>query len=343
MPINLGAISEIPIQGVDVVFRNYGIDESSDVIPSAVYFLPSASSQQVLIGRDAEAGPESHPFHGQPVYSNLKILFKNDLIRRKTELGGAYSYHTSTGIAQSDPRQVAQKFLEILFNSIKDLEKSSLKMARIYLGKPAYDPTDEQRFVKGIRQVFESLRFTAAPILVYEPYALFYYCRYGLGHAFVQAHKKSAAILVIDHGGGTINTCVVETTKEGNLRRARPRAPHASQHGGSFLDQILLMNQIRAQRLPAEDLLKILSDRNELKTSRKEKLLLQVEDLKIKLFGEDRSATRFTEGAFAHHGLPGIPDPWMIKLTESDVKDAFREVWRRCSGTVAATLKSSWS
>jgi hypothetical protein len=51
-----------------------------------------------------------------------------------------------------------------------------------------------------------------------EPFAVFQYYRYGLKHPIVSERTKHYA-LVIDFGGGTFDTCIIEITKEGDINQ----------------------------------------------------------------------------------------------------------------------------
>jgi hypothetical protein len=99
-----------------------------------------------------------------------------------------------------------------------------------------------------------------------EPFAVFQYYRYGVRHALV-AQKEQNVALVIDFGGGTFDTCIIETTKRGDIsqtgRNAKPLAARSISIGGYAIN-----------RLIAEELLlRIVGkghDRNLLKTALKE-------------------------------------------------------------------------
>jgi len=212
---------------------------------------------------------------------------------------------------------------------------------RVYIGKPAYPAKIEERYSKSIRQIFKELGFGCNPNIVYEPYALFYYCRYGLGKDFSRGDGQFSNILVIDHGGGTINSCVIQATSTGKLKRARPQAPHASQHGGGMIDQHLLIRALERQKLSTETLLQIFTERSELRLVEKEYLLLQMEHLKIALFTEGSSTLESIEGCIEEHTIPEVPKPWKISFSKKDVKDGFLKVWSGCHATIATTLRTS--
>ncbi|MFT8307316.1 hypothetical protein [Acetobacter malorum] len=84
-----------------------------------------------------------------------------------------------------------------------------------------------------------------------EPFAVFQYYRYGVRH-FLMAQKASNVALVIDFGGGTFDTCVIETTKTGDIsqsgRNAKPLAAKSVPVGGfavnRYLAEALLMRVV---------------------------------------------------------------------------------------------------
>lgn len=75
-----------------------------------------------------------------------------------------------------------------------------------------------------------------------EPFAVFQYYRYGAKHPLLSEHIKHTAF-VIDFGGGTFDTCIVETTKEGDIsmggKHARPLAASSRPIGGYFFNRMI--------------------------------------------------------------------------------------------------------
>lgn len=317
-------------------------EPSKHVIPSAVYFSPWVPGHPVLIGDLALNGFRSNPVPTKsPIYSNLKTLFKKDLSKSKRELGHSYFFHSASGIEETTPERAATDFLKHYFKSLVGWQGASVEGAQVYIGKPAFSEGEERRYTECIRRIFKELRFKRPPKLIYEPYAIFYYCRFGMLKSFQRTGSQSANILIIDHGGGTINTCVVQTTRQGNLKRSRPKGPMASHHGGSLLDQYLLIRAIKALRLSTDYLLQILTEKNELKIVRKEQLLLSVEKLKLKLFSDEAHDEDEAEEEIHEPSIPGVPKPWKLRIKKQDVREGFLQIWRGCHDTIAATLKSS--
>jgi molecular chaperone DnaK (HSP70) len=295
-----------------------------------------------LLGDAARNGRQSHPVTKNPaMYGNLKLFFKNDLLKTKGELGHSYFYEKTLHFGETSPQEVTKDFLRLVLANLDSAETLVSPNTRVYFGKPAYPAKIEERYSKSIRQIFKELGFGSHPNLVYEPYALFYYCRYGLGKDFSRGDGRSSNILVIDHGGGTINSCVIQSLSSGKLKRARPKAPHASQHGGGMIDQHLLIRALERQKLSTETLLQIFTERSDLRLVEKEHLLLQMEHLKISLFTEGANTPESIEGCVEEHTIPEVPKPWKFTFTRKDVKEGFLKVWSGCHATIATTLRTS--
>jgi hypothetical protein len=75
-----------------------------------------------------------------------------------------------------------------------------------------------------------------------EPFAVFQYYRYGARHPVIAQRAKHIA-LVIDFGGGTCDMCIIETTKEGDIREggrnSKPLAAASKPIGGFFINRTI--------------------------------------------------------------------------------------------------------
>ena len=75
-----------------------------------------------------------------------------------------------------------------------------------------------------------------------EPFAVFQYYRYEAKYPSLNASAKHCA-LVVDFGGGTFDICIIETTKEGDIRRAgknaRPLGAASAAIGGYFVNSLI--------------------------------------------------------------------------------------------------------
>lgn len=88
--------------------------------------------------------------------------------------------------------------------------------------------------LSGQRYGFENIEFLP------EPFAVFQYYRYGFKHPVLSQQAKQNA-LVIDFGGGTFDVCVIETTKEGDVRirgkSSKPLAASSVPIGGFYINR----------------------------------------------------------------------------------------------------------
>jgi len=88
--------------------------------------------------------------------------------------------------------------------------------------------------LSGQRYGFENIEFLP------EPFAVFQYYRYGFKHPVLSQQSKKNA-LVIDFGGGTFDVCVIETTKEGDVRiggkHSKPLAASSVPIGGFYINR----------------------------------------------------------------------------------------------------------
>lgn len=75
-----------------------------------------------------------------------------------------------------------------------------------------------------------------------EPFAVFQYYRIGKNHPSVQGKRKYVA-MVLDFGGGTFDSSVIETTKDGDISQSgsnsKPFAASSDPIGGDFIDEII--------------------------------------------------------------------------------------------------------
>lgn len=101
-----------------------------------------------------------------------------------------------------------------------------------------------ERWLQNYRQSMKRIlsgRFDEVDFMP-EPFAVFQYYRYGVRHTLV-AQKASNVALVVDFGGGTFDTCVIETTKTGDIsqtgRNAKPLAAKSVAVGGFAVNRLL--------------------------------------------------------------------------------------------------------
>jgi len=319
-------------------FRN----TEAHLIPSLVYILPEPTEGlHVLVGPDAEVEASKHPVNKtEVVYGNLKALFKGDLIREEKdpEWRSRYRFDRNLGFGETDALAISREFVRSVFDNLPQLNVTEAKQTgTFYVGKPAYTSLSlERRYERRIKAIFADLGFQKMPVLVYEPYAAYYYCRFLLGKPFVhEGSPRTARVLVIDHGGGTINSCIVEIDRKGDIRTSRPKGAHASSGGGNVIDYILLRKKILDSDLD-DDIKAALFHKERLAFSKLTECLRDVERAKLTCgqAGNGGASTKLDFGF-----VNGKPVSILATLKAAEIDEAFSLVWNRhCRTTVAATL-----
>jgi hypothetical protein len=117
---------------------------------------------------------------------------------------------------------------------------------------PNVSPNWLANYRGNIRRILESHKFESIDFLP-EPFAAFQYYRYGLRHPLVMQQRQFHA-LVIDFGGGTCDSCIIETTKSGDIkeggRNSRPKAANSTPIGGFLLNRVIV-EELLLKQLPA--------------------------------------------------------------------------------------------
>jgi hypothetical protein len=107
-----------------------------------------------------------------------------------------------------------------------------------------------QYYRKNVKKILNA-RFSEIEFLP-EPFAVFQYYRYGMKHEYLTKQKKYRA-LVIDFGGGTFDTSIVETTKDGKIseggRHSRPKSAASVPIGGFYINEVIA-SRIAKQTFP---------------------------------------------------------------------------------------------
>ncbi|HEX4135004.1 MAG TPA: hypothetical protein VHY84_10380 [Bryobacteraceae bacterium] len=103
-------------------------------------------------------------------------------------------------------------------------------------------PADwSQNYRDYLRRVLRGKGFSDVEFLP-EPFAVFQYYRYEAKYPILDSSSKHCA-LVVDFGGGTFDICIIETTKEGDIRRggknARPLGAASAPIGGYFFNALI--------------------------------------------------------------------------------------------------------
>src|ERR1700726_1393258 len=101
------------------------------------------------MGDAARNGRQSHPITKNPaMYGNLKLFFKNDLLKTKSELGHSYFYEKTLHLGETSPQEVTKDFLRLVLSNLDSVEPVAPQSSRVYFGKPAYPVKIEERYSK---------------------------------------------------------------------------------------------------------------------------------------------------------------------------------------------------
>src|SRR5262249_2410218 len=105
-------------------------------------------------------------------------------------------------------------------------------------------------FRSNVRDIFKDLGLPP-PIFFPEPFAVFQYYRHVVGA--IPKVGTPQTVLIIDFGGGTFDTCVIQTTQSGDLSRgganAVPLGLQSVAKAGRDIDKGLLDILIQRARL----------------------------------------------------------------------------------------------
>jgi Hsp70 protein len=313
---------------------------ATHLIPSLVYILPEPTEGlHVIVGLEAETGTSQHPVNKtNAVYGNLKALFKSDLIRDEKEAAWHYRFDRNLGFGDTDALAISKEFVRSLVENLPQLNVTEAKQAgTFYVGKPAYTSLAlERRYERRVKAIFADLGFQKTPAFIYEPYAVYYYCRFVLGKPFLHnGSLKTARVLVVDHGGGTVNTCVVEIDRKGNIRTSRPKGAQASSGGGNVIDYVLLRRKILESDLD-EGVKTALLHKERLSFSRLTECLREIERAKLACA---QVANGGVQAKLDLGAVNGESVSLPISITAAEIDESFSLVWNRhCRTTIAATL-----
>jgi len=144
---------------------------------------------------------------------------------------------------------IAKGFTDLIISIALDkiAQDGSAKPTKIIVAEPlalAGASVSDDRWLHNYRQSLRRIlsgKFDEVDFMP-EPFAVFQYYRYGVRHALV-AQKEQNVALVIDFGGGTFDTCVIETTKGGDIsqtgRNAKPLAAGSISIGGYAINRLI--------------------------------------------------------------------------------------------------------
>ena len=195
-----------------VAFKDFN-EATANAVPTIVaydagtsaYIIGDKAKALVMSGRSAAQdfkryiGDPDPAFEGKPSTKTARPETRWFL---RPDLASASSVST---------KEVARIFLETLFRTIGRVPK------QLVIGIPTIgDDEWQNNYRKHIRQLMGELEH-GEPYFFPEPFAVFQYYRHV--ENLIPATDHSLTVLILDYGGGTLNCCLVETTREGNLAR----------------------------------------------------------------------------------------------------------------------------
>jgi hypothetical protein len=195
---------------------------------------------KALVGIEALQGCEN-PSH---LREDFKVEIGNEdplKLAQRTGTGASPAGRSILGIAKDFTDQIVGIALD------KITQEDSAKPTKILVAEPlalAGSSVADDRWLQNYRDSMRRIlsgKFAEIDFMP-EPFAVFQYYRYGVRHALV-AQKEQNVALVIDFGGGTFDTCIIETTKRGDIsqtgRNAKPLAARSVSIGGYAINRLI--------------------------------------------------------------------------------------------------------
>ncbi|MBI3950797.1 MAG: hypothetical protein HY314_10135 [Acidobacteria bacterium] len=221
------------------------IDGSKNV-PTTIFY-PSAG--KVLIGSSALAAAE----HQHEIIRDFKIDL-GFLDPNPVSKAARRTFITTTGERKSAASITSDFLREVLRHTNKWLVGHGVaKGTCILLAEPLKIPKHENwlaNYRGNLKRIldrkfagegFENIDLKNIDFMP-EPFAVFQYYRYGIRHPFV-AQKMKYVALVIDFGGGTFDSCIIETTNEGDIKKggknSEPLGARSEPVGGFYVNQVV--------------------------------------------------------------------------------------------------------
>jgi len=299
-------------------------------VGTSAYIIGEKAKALVMSGRTAAQdfkrfiGDADAAFDGKP---GSKTARQETRWLLRPDLASASSLST---------KEVARIFLQTLFGTVGKISK------QLVIGIPAIvDVEWQENYRKHIRQLMAELEH-GEPYFFPEPFAVFQYYRHV--ENLIPATDHSLTVLVLDYGGGTLNSCLVETTREGNLARggatATPLGIESVVGAGKEIDLRLL--KVAISKIKDTVL------RKELPESRIAVIpwaLLVAEEIKIALSNKMSSCrltddcSHFCEKRTVPAGYYHPEISFEMVLNGEDLKQVIRELWMSKLGpTILKTI-----
>jgi hypothetical protein len=300
-------------------------EATAGAVPSVVGYAPT--EKQYVIGERARR----LGLDGRPVAEGFKVHIGDGdaAFDGRQPPGGARPKLWSLDgelpeTRELSTRRVAQIFLERLFARIPGIPK------QLIVGVPATDDEGWQsKYRSHIRELLKGLG-QEEPSFFPEPFAVFQYYRHVA--KLIPESRQPLWILVVDFGGGTFDSCVIEATEEGNPARggakAVPLGISSVQAAGREIDRRILtraiskVNDIRLKKEPLEGRL-----------AARPGILLITEDMKIALSTRlhgcrlEDDCSQYFETRDIPRGFFHPDVSFQLNLNGEDLKKVVTELW----------------
>ena len=321
--------------------NNFDIAEFvySESVPTLLAQDPKSS--KILIGQAAEE--VSRAF--QPVIQNFKqavgesdAMFEGRYLASRSsrpERRWIVGYTASAANSTLSTREVTKLFLEGFLGTLGPVPKQFI------IGIPSVkDKTWPGQYRAHLNSVLVDLGYDP-PTFFPEPFAVFQYYRHV--EQLIPSSRRPLAVLVIDFGGGTVDSCVIETTNEGNLSRggstAVPLGVQAFFGAGKELDKRLFTLCIKRSPDP-----KLHQDSVDARIASRPWVLLAIEKMKISLSKKMQHA-RLEHDCAMHVETLNLPKgtyhpdlPLSLQLNGEDLKKTIKDLWFDKNGIGASVL-----
>jgi Fic family protein len=309
------------------------METRSDIVPLTTSEIPSIlsydqSSGHYVIGLAARAlgiKGQTNAFNFKPDLGLSLAKFENKKYWvRADEATGRRARVLSA-------KDVTRSFLETLFAEFSEHPDA------LIIGEPAIrDESWREYFRSHVREVFKELGLPA-PIFFPEPFAVFQYYRHVAGA--IPKVGAPQTVLIVDFGGGTFDTCIIQTTQSGDLSRggatAVPLGVQSVAKAGRDIDKALLDIVVKRAR---SDGVRFKDDPIKRAEHSAIPVLFFLENAKVNLSKslQGRSFNEDCNSVIEEISIPaGVLHPNTdihSHLTGEDLKRAIHTLWRRDLG-----------
>ena len=306
-----------------------------------------AKLANLVIGDDARLIASSH----QPVVENFKVaigetdaMFEGRFLASSTARPQRLWEVKYSGKEEErliSTRSVTKEFLDRLLKNLGPLPE------RLIIGTPASkDRAWLAQYRSHLTSVLDELGFPDTQFFP-EPFAVFQYYRHVV--QLIPDSSQPLVVLVIDFGGGTMDSCVIETTAEGNLSRggttSLPLGVQSCFGAGKEIDKRLLKIAVAKINDPI-----IKKDSVDARVLARPWVLLTVEQMKIALAAKlqssrfDDDCSHFQETFILPVGSYHPDKHVQLNIDGEDLKRAIKELWLDKNGpgaTIVATINEA--